>query len=107
MFLGDVLGKPYERQILQLLRVSFLFLIFCFLLFSPPLLSLQAGTGSNTLEDTSSFFCSELIAAAYKELGLLSDEKLSNNYIPGDFGRNFPLLRKLVFFFFFFSFFFL
>jgi hypothetical protein len=32
------------------------------------------------------FFCSELVAAALKEAGLMRNEKSSCNYWPGDFG---------------------
>ena len=35
--------------------------------------------------DKKGFFCSELIATAYKILGLLPDDKPSSKYWPGDF----------------------
>ena len=41
----------------------------------------------------SGFFCSELVAEAYKRMGLLPDTVTSNKFLPGDFassvfGRN-------------------
>jgi hypothetical protein len=33
-------------------------------------------------EDESGFFCSELVATVYKELGLLTRDKSSDNYQP-------------------------
>jgi len=44
--------------------------------------------GQNTQEDLSSVFCSELVAAALKAMGLVSEStesRTSNSYIPGDF----------------------
>ena len=66
-FLCDCIGKPYESQILQLLKV------FSFFLFVSPSSFTKsipkASTGGNTEEDTRSFFCSELVACALKEMG--------------------------------------
>lgn len=36
-------------------------------------------------EDFSSVFCSELVAGAYKQLGILPAERAANSYFPGDF----------------------
>ena len=36
-------------------------------------------------EKNRTYFCSELIAACYKYMGLLEKEKASSNYIPKDF----------------------
>ncbi len=36
-------------------------------------------------EDTSSYFCSELVAETYKFLGLAPRDRPSNTYVPGDF----------------------
>lgn len=37
------------------------------------------------------FFCSELVAAAYKELGILSNALPSSRYWPGDFAESNPI----------------
>ena len=34
-----------------------------------------------------SFFCSELVAAAYKRIGLLDPYKAASTYWPGDFSQ--------------------
>ncbi len=44
--------------------------------------------GSENKEDLSSIFCSELVAEAYQRLGLLNEDKASNEYLPGDFSEN-------------------
>lgn len=36
-------------------------------------------------EDLSNMFCSELVAEAYQQIGLLADGLPSNEYVPGDF----------------------
>ena len=41
--------------------------------------------GKNKKEKLESTFCSELVADSLKMLGLLGNEKLSNNYVPRDF----------------------
>jgi hypothetical protein len=64
-FVAEVRGRPYKQDYMQLVRAAY---------------------GNNKKDDTSSFFCSQLIAAAYQRMGLLSDEKLSNDYLPSDFG---------------------
>lgn len=71
-FRKKVQGRPYETSDLELIRsgldedhLSFL---------------------KNDTEDLSSLFCSELVAEAYKFMGLLKpDDKLSNNFTPDDF----------------------
>ncbi len=60
-------GRRYERSTLQLWR-------------SP----LQLACLRNSEADTSSFFCSELVAQLYMDMGLLDDSKRpSNCYVPG------------------------
>ena len=39
------------------------------------------------------FFCSELVAALYKKLGLVDPEKSTSQYYPGTFSKVLPLLR--------------
>ena len=52
--------------------------------------------GKNQVRDLSELFCSELVAETLQQLGLLSKELPSNEYVPGDFSEkntNFKLLR--------------
>ena len=60
-------GKSYEREKVQLLK------------------SACDGPFGHNNEDLSSIFCSELVAEAYQCLGLLKDDKASNEYTPADF----------------------
>jgi hypothetical protein len=66
-FIKEVDGRPYKQNWMDLVR---------------------AWQGSNTSEDLSSIFCSELVAASYQRMGLLSTEISSNNYVPVDFAFN-------------------
>jgi len=66
-FIKEVDGRPYKQNWMDLVR---------------------AWQGSNTAEDLSSIFCSELVAAAYQRMGLMSAEVPSNNYVPADFAIN-------------------
>ena len=74
-------GRPYEKSQIQLI-LSAVDIHENFLPFL-----------RNQHEDLSSLFCSELVAAAYQRMGLLGDEKLSNEYTPDDFAshRHLPL----------------
>ena len=65
-FVTEMHGRPYETNMLQMLRAGGFF-------------------GVNEADDLSSVFCSELVAAAYIRLGLLAPDRPSNAYIPGDF----------------------
>jgi len=38
-------------------------------------------------EEKRTFFCSELVARLYKELGLLNEDKASTRYYPVDFSE--------------------
>lgn len=40
---------------------------------------------TNEEEESKTYFCSELVARLYKELGILNEEKSSTNYYPVDF----------------------
>lgn len=60
-------GLPYERNELELLHAAFIF---------------------QNKEDLSSLFCSELVAETYQRLGLLDEDKPSNEYIPADFAES-------------------
>lgn len=63
-FIEEVDGRPYKQKWMDLVR---------------------AWQGSHVNEDLSSIFCSELIAAAYKRMGLLDNSIPSNNFLPVDF----------------------
>lgn len=63
----ELKGKRYERGKMELFK------------------SLWDGKFGLNEEDLSSVFCSELVAAAYQRLGLLSDKLPSNEYTPADF----------------------
>jgi len=66
-FVDQVKGMPYSKTVLTLVRAANYF-------------------GTNDLEgDLQCFFCSELVAAAYKAMGVLEPSRNCNMYIPGDF----------------------
>ena len=69
-FKNELSGRPYERNKLQLMKAS------------------NGLALKNKHEDLSSLFCSELVAEAYQRLGLLPEEKPSNDYAPVDFSHN-------------------
>lgn len=80
-FRKEIQGRPYEKDKVELILSS---------------IDIQEGFLSflrNKHEDLSSLFCSELVAAAYQRMGLLGEEKLSNEYTPDDFSsaRNLQL----------------
>lgn len=70
-------GRPYERSKIELIKAAY-----------------DGAFGANE-EDLSSLFCSELVAEAYQNLGLLDGDTPSNEYTPADFSqdRDLPLLR--------------
>ncbi len=51
---------------------------------------------ANTSEDLRSLFCSELTALVLQDLGLLSNVKLADNYVPADFSLERPNSLKLI-----------
>ena len=72
-FRKEVQGRPYEKDLIELILSS---------------IDVQEKYLSflrNTQEDLSSLFCSELVAEAYKRMGLLTTNKLSNEFTPDDF----------------------
>lgn len=75
-FRQQVQGRPYEKSDLELIRSG--------LDFDEKYLSFL----KNTEEDLSSLFCSELVAEAYKCMGLLDRKKLSNDFTPDDFSSS-------------------
>ena len=72
-FMREVQGKPYEKSYVDLIISSFDF--------QEEYLSFL----HNSTEDLSSLFCSELVAEAYKRMGLYGKEKPSSEYTPDDF----------------------
>ncbi|KAL1503965.1 hypothetical protein AB1Y20_010382 [Prymnesium parvum] len=64
---GEIIGHSYKKNPLQYIR---------------PLLHIPQK------EDFSSVFCSELIAGAYKRMGLLPEERSANDYLPKDFSTD-------------------
>ena len=68
-FREELRGRDYERNKFELLRAS------------------NERAFRNKEEDLSSLFCSELVAEAYQRLGLLTEEKPSNDYAPKDFSH--------------------
>jgi len=72
----ELRGRPYEQKLFQLVKAAY-----------------HDYLGANE-EDLSSLFCSELVAAAYKRMGLLDsgpDSEPSNDYVPGSFAEAFNL----------------
>jgi len=65
-FVKNVKGRPFKRDLTEIARA--------------------AGKLQNK-EDLSSLFCSQLCAAAYQTMKLLSASKPSNQYLPGDWGQ--------------------
>jgi len=66
----ELRGRAYERNKFELIRAS------------------NERAFCNKEEDLSSLFCSELVAEAYQRLGLLTEEKPSNDYAPVDFSHD-------------------
>ncbi len=73
----ELAGKNYEQDKIELIKAAY-----------------DGPLGRNA-EDLSSLFCSELVAEAYQRLGLLSEDKPSNEYTPSDFSedKQLPLLE--------------
>ena len=60
-------GKPYLLSAAKLLRTR------------------NEIESTEDIRKCKTFFCSELIATAYKKLGLLDNQKAASKYWPGDF----------------------
>ncbi len=72
-FVDEVHGRPYKLNPLELWR---------------------ALRTSNDRDNISSIFCSQLVAAAFQRMGLLSTKLSSNNYLPVDFADKHLRLLK-------------
>ena len=68
--MDELRGRAYERNKFELIKAS------------------SDGAFRNKAEDLSSLFCSELVAESYQRLGLLTEEKPSNDYAPVDFSHD-------------------
>lgn len=66
-FIETVKGRPYKKNPFELIK---------------------ALTKANATEKLSSIFCSQLVAAAYQVMGLLSRKVCSSNYLPRDLASN-------------------
>lgn len=75
-FRQKVKGRPYEDNQLDLLLSVYDGI------FIPEGFVLEASN------DLSSFFCSELLAETYREVGLFFSQKPSSEYTPADFAEN-------------------
>lgn len=67
--MDELRGRAYERNKFELIKAA------------------NELAFRNTEEDLSSLFCSELVAEAYQRLGLLTEQKPSNDYAPVDFSH--------------------
>jgi len=55
---------------------------------------MKALLHTNQESDLSKLFCSELVAASFKEMGFLPKDAVSSNFVPGDFAKsNFKLIN--------------
>ena len=70
-FIDDFADVPYQKKVSELAQAG---------------LELPGfDPEEETLED---LFCSEAVAEAMQRMGILSEDKPSNNYCPGDFSSN-------------------
>ncbi|MEO1889901.1 MAG: YiiX/YebB-like N1pC/P60 family cysteine hydrolase [Cycloclasticus sp.] len=68
--MDELRGREYERNKFELIKAA------------------NERAFRNKEEDLSSLFCSELVAESYQRLGLLTEEKPSNDYAPVDFSHD-------------------
>ena len=76
-FRHKVSGRPYEKDKIELLKAAY------------------EGILGDNKEDLSSLFCSELLAEAYQNMGLLTEKVPSNEYTPNDFSTERSLRLEL------------
>ena len=65
----ELASRDYEQDKIELIKAAY-----------------DGPLGRNA-EDLSSLFCSELVAEAYQRLGLINEDKPSNEYTPADFSE--------------------
>lgn len=70
-FRAECKDKPYEKDYVELVKSAY-----------------DGWLGKNCEENLTSLFCSEMLAEAYQKMGLLSENKPSNEYTPADFGKD-------------------
>lgn len=75
-FRQKVKHKPYQQNKVELIKSA-----------------LDGIPGLDNKEDLSSLFCSELLAEAYQEMGLLNNNIPSNEYTPKDWSSESSLLQ--------------
>jgi hypothetical protein len=66
-FIKQSLGKPFKLNPTKLLRAT------------------NDGDRSDKIKESKSYFCSELVATAFKRLDLLNPKIAASKYWPGDF----------------------
>lgn len=66
-FRAEMRDKPYEKSFLSLAKSAY-----------------DGRLGKNS-GDLTSVFCSELVAEAYKRMGIFSEDSVSDEYTPADF----------------------
>jgi len=66
-FIKQSLGKPFKINAMKLFRNK------------------NDEDSAPVIKSNKSYFCSELVATAYKRLGLLDPEKAASKYWPGEF----------------------
>lgn len=69
-FAVEARGKAYSKSTIELFRAS---------------------RANNKKEGTDTFFCSQLVAKAYQQIGILAENLLANNFTPKDFGGEIPI----------------
>ena len=67
-FIKTVIGKKYKLNATKILRKKY-------------------DKDSENINDDKSYFCSELVASAYKCLGLLPKDISASQYWPGNFSN--------------------
>lgn len=68
-FVRQTLGKPFKINPMKLLRNT------------------NDQDHAGKIKESKSYFCSELVATAYKRLNLLDPEKAASKYWPGEFSQ--------------------
>ena len=76
-FRHEVSGTPYEKSKIELIKSAY------------------DGIFGENKEDLSSLFCSELVAEAYQQMGLLTEAIPSNEFTPKDFSSEKSLSLEL------------
>jgi hypothetical protein len=77
-FRSEMKDRPYEKSQRELIK------------------SVYDGPGGRNIEDLDSLFCSELVAECYQQMGVLTEDKPSNEYVPADFSKDLDLSKNYV-----------